>query len=82
MNPVYINVPVKVNANAVIHLRRLYTIGGDDEVLRRACRSHLANGALHIDNETITRLAQEIERLGRISASRTYDPGDVGSRFD
>ena len=82
MKPIYIDVPVKINAAAVTHLRRLYSIGGWDETLHRACRAALTTANPHIDNETITRLGNEIERLGRVSASRSYDPGDVGSRFD
>jgi len=83
MRPIYIDVPVYIDAEALAQLQRIYRSEGWSSTFHQACRAALNHGTTHIDNETITRLGKEIWWRGDPGgAPRSYDPADVGSRFD
>ena len=83
MRPIYIDVPVKINADTAADLQRLHSRVGWKVELHRACREALQDGEQIIDNRTVTELVEIIEAKNRARpAPRSYGPADVASRFD
>ena len=83
MRPAYIDVTVQIAADTATDLQRLHSRVGWTPDFHHACREALESGERIIDNETITRLGDLIEANHRARhAPGSYDPADVGSRFD
>ena len=83
MRPAYIDVTVQIDADTATDLQRLHRRHGWTPDFHHACREALESGERIIDNETVTRLVDLIEANNRARpAPGSYDPGDVGSRFD
>ena len=83
MRPIYVDVPVIIDADTAADLQRLHSRIGWTVELHRACREALEGGSQLIDNRTVTELVEIIEAKNRSRpAPGSYDPADVGSRFD
>ena len=83
MRPIYIDVPVQIDADTAADLQRLHSRVGWKVELHRACREALQGGSQLIDGRTVTKLAEIVEAKNRPRpAPRSYGPADVSSRFD